>query len=488
MGTTIIEDGPGRITIHRDGETYSGFTTGIPTNSFTIRKLAGRSRESGFLVQSNGVFTWKPLGLVEHAGLMYVYGPQAPGIFLDQALSDTTRDRLADVTRIADALTALDERDELPPQIHTQCVVLLDEGGSLVLPADVVRAIREHQDIGEQLRTVERFTHPDRDGTENVGFFLATLTYHVLTDRFPFEAESAEELHSRIRGGKPVDPRFYRHSLNPRVAAALIGTLDGSRYEADASAWAEKLREWAANGVDIELSAEERQKLEQEAQEHVEKLDRAFRRKEFVRKYWKTALLIAAIAAVVGIVPGTIVRNALKPRVTAGFTPAEVVTAFYTSINSLDHMTMEDTVIDGAGRGTIREVMNLFVIDRQRMSVELQSGFVDAQAWRDAGMPVLENGASPYGVANLTIESQPAPEGEQRFTATYERWRPAFADEPPESNTAPSGPGYAGSMVTDDVRLRLDGEDWVIYSIETLSSEPLDLSQLRGSRALPSTG
>ena len=476
MATTTTT-GPGRVSVDRDGEKYSGFTTGIPTNSFTIRKLAGRARENGWIVSSGERSPWKPLGLVEHAGSMYVFGPPADGIFLDEALRDESRDRLADLASVAAALTVLQE-GEVPIQpAHTRSMVLLNHGGVLFLPPDVVQAIRDHQNITTQLHTVELFSHPDRDPESNVGFFLATLAYHVLTGRFPYEAETAEDLHARIRGARPVDPGVHRYTLDPEVRAALMGTLSNTNYEPDPGVWSDRFLSWRERSVDVDLSPEALDAVRQEAQEHIQRLDRTFRRRESVRKHWRTALIIAAIAVVVGMVPGTIIRNALRPRATAGMTAEEVVVAFYTSINALDHMTMEDAVVDGAGRAFIREVTNLYVIDRQRMSVEMRSGFVDAAQWRAAGMPALEEAVTPYGVANLELQPLAAAEGEARFRVRYERWLPNY----PEEDGQLTAQRYIGYLTTDTVSLRLDREDWVIYEMTTENTEPLDPADLRGS-------
>ena len=76
----------------------------------------------------------------------------------------------------------------------------------------------------------------------------------------------------------------------------------------------------------------------------------------------------------VGAGVGSILKGVLAPRVTRGFTPREVVQAFYSSMNKLDQMTMGACVIDGAGKGEINEVTNLYVISRgiHRVRGEIQ--------------------------------------------------------------------------------------------------------------------
>ena len=424
------------------------------------------------------------MGLVEHAGMIYAIGPEAPGTFVDDALRDEKRDRIKDLVTIASTFAALDRADVSIDQVNTQCMLLLDDGGGLVLPPDIALAIREHQDLAEQLRTVEPFNHPDKDPVENVGFFLAAITYFVLAGRYPFEGDAAEELHGRIRNGKPIAARYRRYTLRSDVSDFLAATLGGESYEPSPSVWAEQLLSWSKEGFDSQLTTEERDEIAIQAEAEIEKLDRSFGRKESVRKNWRKWLIVAAIVVAVGSVPGTIIHNALQPRLTAGFTPEQVVKVFYLSIGTLDHMVMEDAAVDRAGRALIREVTNMYVIDRQRMAVEMRSSLVDADTWRREGMPPLEDGRTPYGVAYLSIEPLGAPAGEAAFRATYERWLP----NPPESPDAPvPARPYTGYLVTDEIRLRQDREDWVIYEMVSLSVEQLDVDALERESRLPAT-
>ncbi len=483
MATRMTEVGNGLISVERDGNTLTGITTGIPTNSFTIRKLASQRRNNGWLYRNDELGEWHPMGLIEHGGLIYVIGPEAPGVFVEEALRDEKRDRITDLVTIASTIAALNRADVSIDQLHTQCMLLLDDGGALVLPPDIALAVREHQDLAEQFRTTELFNHPDKDPVENVGFFLATITYFVLTGRYPFEADTTEELHGRIRNGLPVAARHRRYSLRLDVSDFLSATLGGSRYEPSPSVWAERLLSWKQNGFDAQLTDQEREEIGLQAEAEIQKHDRSFGRKESVRKNWRKWLIVATIVIAVGSVPTTIVHNALQPRTTAGFTPDQVVKVFYMSVSTLDHMVMEDAVVDRAGRAIIREVTNMYVIDRQRMAVEMRSSLVDAQTWRDEGMPHLEDGRAPYGVAYLSVEPVASPAGEAAYRATYERWLP----NPPDSPDAPiPARPYMAYLVTDEIRLRQDREDWVIYEMIPLSVEELDVDALaEESRLLP---
>ncbi|MFW6293003.1 MAG: hypothetical protein ACOC7V_11880 [Spirochaetota bacterium] len=470
--SSIIADG--LIIVARAGDEYLGVDTGIPSNSPSLRKLAGQQRQTGWLVRGGAVERWRPLGFVEHGGRVHVYGPLVRGRFFAEVLDDDSIDRLAALETVAAALASLEQEGVASFAFPTRTIVLLDEGGVLVMPPDIMQAIREHQDYEARIARMERFNHPDRKPEQNLGFAVASSAYYILTGSYPFDSDDEEELHARVRAASPVPASCRDVSIRDEVSTALQTELTTAEPGMALADWVETLHEWRATGVRTALSDEERERREQTAAQAIERLEKSFRRKEVVRRHGRTALIVAVIVIIVGTIPGTILRNALAPRATAGLPPAEVVRAFYTSINSLDHMTMEDAVVEDAGKPLIREVTNLFVMDRQRMAYEMESGLVDAQQWRDSGMPELSAGRTPYGVANLGLEALEAPEGERRYEARYERWMPDY-----EQAELTGSAGIIGRRVVDVVSLRRDRDDWVIYEIDRRSEEEIDQDALR---------
>lgn len=466
----------GLIRIERDGVTYLGVDTGIPANSPSLRKLAGQRRQTGWIVDNGIANEWQPKGFVEHEGRVHVYGPMFEGRTFDELIHDQESDRLELLARLAATYVALRESKIAPFQFHARSLVFQENGSVLVLPPDILGAIRDHQDYAERVSRMERFSHPDRAPRDNESFVLATSAYYVVTGSFPFEGHDEEELHARVRAASPLPAHLRLVGVRTDVSEALQRELESGAeaVTADPAHWARLLRSWNEEGVVAELTTEQREAVESEARQTQERLDRGFRRRESVRRNGRTAVIVAIIAIVVGSIPATIIRSALAPRATAGLPPEQVVEVFYSSFNTLDHMTMEDAVVDDAGVDLVREVTNLFVIDRQRMSVEMESGFVDAAAWREAGMPTLSGGRTPYGVYNLQLESLSAPDGEVAYRVRYERWLPDY-----EQAETSGRSGIFGAVYVDLLRLRQDREDWVIYERIPESQEPIDLRALR---------
>ncbi len=205
------------------------------------------------------------------------------------------------------------------------------------------------------------------------------------------------------------------------------------------------------------------------AQEQEEKTDRAFQKKLFWEKNGKLVLFISIIVVVAGFVIGSFVKNALAPRVTKGFSPDQVVNAYYTSINSLDHMTMEDCVTKGAGKSDINEVVHLYVIGKQTMAYEGRSSIVPADKWAEDGRPELLAPLFVYGVVDLNVTEERG-EPEPVYTVTYEKWSRKIS----ESRPVPGERLYTGFQVKDRLFMKQDKGDWVIFRMDRLEYVPIE--------------
>jgi hypothetical protein len=196
----------------------------------------------------------------------------------------------------------------------------------------------------------------------------------------------------------------------------------------------------------------------------------------FWEKNWKIAAIVAAVVIVVGVILGSILRNGLAPRVTRGFTPQQVVEAFYKGMNSLDQTVMQACVIGKAGQGEINEVTTLYVTSRVTLGYEGKSNIVPADQWDQAGRPALVSPEVLYGVTGLKVTEEEAPPNPV-YQAAYDKWSPA---QPADTGKMPSPdetPKSEGHHVVDRLSMKKDKGDWVIYKIDRLSVDPLPAPQ-----------
>jgi hypothetical protein len=217
------------------------------------------------------------------------------------------------------------------------------------------------------------------------------------------------------------------------------------------------------------ISTEEKSEFAAKAEEEGQRQQKSFRRRLFFEKNGRMLLVAAVLVAIGGSVLGSILRNALAPRRTRGFTPAQVVEAFYDSKNTLDHELMEDCVIGDAGKAEINETIHIFLIEKQYIVYDQKDYVIPADVWDENGRPVLNHPYWVHGVADLSIEEvAQAPEPE--FLVEYERWTRPSEDTPIRREDI----SYSGWTIKDRVSLKQDRNDWVIHRIERLEVTPID--------------
>jgi hypothetical protein len=232
------------------------------------------------------------------------------------------------------------------------------------------------------------------------------------------------------------------------------------------------------------LSDEQRQAALLAAESREQSAGRSFRRRRFWQRNWRVAAIVAAVAILLGALGGTILKNVLAPRVTKGFPPQKVVETFYSSMNTLDHTTMQACVVGPAGRGEIDEVTTLYVTSRVTQGYEGRSSVVSAAEWDEAGRPPLVPPSSLYGVTGLTVhEEQGAPT--PVFLVVYDKWNPA---PPPDTvgGSVDFVPQSEGHTTRDRVSMKLDRGDWVISRIERIGRA--DLPAPAVAAPLPAAG
>jgi hypothetical protein len=143
------------------------------------------------------------------------------------------------------------------------------------------------------------------------------------------------------------------------------------------------------------------------------------------------------------------------------------VETYYQSMNDLNHTLMEDCVVDGAGKETIREVVNIYVLSRVSLGYEGQSHIVPADAWDAQGRPELVAPKTVYGITDLELQQEQG-EPEPVFRVSYTKWVPEPAEESESDLLEAKGPGFTSSEISERVYLRLDRKDWVIHRFEPL--------------------
>jgi hypothetical protein len=460
--------------IEREGRDVLAIPVGVSRNEFVLTKLAELRKLPARIVRDGEVEQWRFEGVFRHEGRLYLHGAYLDGQFLEEVVGKPFAAALPFLVRLVRTLSTLNSHGLMPQFIQTDSVYFLEDGGILFLPEALMKELRSMHPEAYKLQVFEAINHPDMENVErSLSFSVASLLHRIALGAYPFQADSEEEMHNRIRHARLlplslIEPGF-REDLSRQILAGL------GRGEAPAPAigeWQDILAACGRQGLYRDISESEKEQLRKRAGRERRRTGKAYQRRVFWQKHWKTVLITAAAVVLVSGLAASLLKNILAPRQTAGYTPRQVVESYYQGINELDHALMEDCVVDGAGKQTIREVTNIYVLSRVSLGYEGRSHIVPADVWEAEGRPELPAPQTVYGITDLEL-TQEQGQPEPVFLASYTKWAPEPGQEASADRGSPdypetAGPSFSSRRIRERVYLRMDRKDWVIYKFERL--------------------
>jgi serine/threonine protein kinase len=469
---TVTPISAGIVKIEEDGNTYLGILISSRKKNYALTQFSSLKKEPGWIVEEGTIKPWYITGVMQEGNNTYFYGPYESGFSLYSLLTDPHEDHLPYIHKLVEVLKLLKERSQPFPPLYANSVLFLEDDRVLLLPYTIMgRAIDQLPD-DERVICKDYIKHPDEDGEEALSFSLGVLLYVLVTGEFPFTDEADELLHAKMRTKEILTPKLKRPEVSSEVSSFVMKALarDGASKYPTLAEWEEKLSRFLEEGIFEELSEDERQAIKTEAEKIEEKSDKSFQRQTFLQKHKVTIILSAVgVVAVIWFLV-SFLGNLLEPPVTLGKSPREVVYMFYTSVNNLDHVTMQDCVSSGVGEKKIKEVTHLYVVEKMRKAYEGSSGIIDAQKWIDEGRPPIDSSETIYGIADLTIQQKSRSQQEAHFTVTYKMFVPLNQEETVE----PKPPEIAEMHINEQLYLANRGNYWEIYRIDMLEREQAD--------------
>jgi hypothetical protein len=462
----IVEQGTAKLAV----------PLGAAGASHAVTRMSSLRSLPGWHVSDEAVREWRFEGFSQQPDGVCLYGPEVGGVTLAEALELPLERALPLLARLADALGTLGERMVPLFPLQADAVILDDRGGVLFLPPEVMHEVRGVRPFAENRITFEALNHPDLKGEPLASFTLGACLYRAAVGKFPFGGSDAEQMHEQARKLAIQPPARLVPGLREEASELVMAALGRQRgRSARIAEWRAGFAAWTREGILRPVDPGEREKLIQEAAARERDAAKRFRTRTFWEKNWRIVAIAVAGAAVAGGVLGSILSGVFAPRATRGYPPRKVVETFYTAINRMDHMLMEDCVVDKAGQGDITEAMNLYVISRVQMGYEGKANPMPADEWDKAGRPALPAGTSVYGVTDLQITEE-AGEPDPVYLVSYEKWSPDTSAEAGSDAGGGSDVATVGTLhrkIVDRVWLRRDKGDWVIYRLDRLSQETL---------------
>ncbi|MDR2742572.1 MAG: hypothetical protein LBB98_10515 [Treponema sp.] len=494
------------IEIEVEGQIKLGFDTGLNARSFAQAKLAQFINRTGTIVYPGGkTGIWRPEGAAEHQAVgssektLVIYGPSFPGERLDRLIEGTGESALDALRCWVRAQAVLgdsgpDSAATLPGEPLSgpwPAAALLSAGsseisgafppGTVLFPPEVpARRAVESEGTDAWLKGAERWTHPDLAGKDAAVFAAAAMLYRIICGEPPYHEEDIERLHTDIREGVYTPPSLVVPGLDADIAALVSNALapvSASGRRPSLEDFIGKIGPPLSGGPERFLhpaSDEERAKTRTKREQFDRKKTVRVKTRRFLRRNRAVIGGVIAALAVAALVVGSIAKSRRDLPTTKGMPPLEVIAAYYSGFETLDHTLMEACVTDKAGKGDISMVMNLFVISKVREAYEMKRPVITAREWLDSGAASTD--LTVAGVTDLHLEGDDEDEndGEVRYRAAYTLWLPAAymreggaednPEEPSETAALPALPGK--TSITDEVRLVLRKGAWRIAEIE----------------------
>lgn len=434
-----------------------------------LNKLINFSIEEGFVVNGEEVKPWRLAGLKAEAGHYYLYGSAFKGYALAEVFKADTTSALADISKLALSLQTLVKNGVKYLEILPDTIYFLKDGSVLFLPPTIFKRIRSLLPENDPAHlTYLKLNNPyARDLTQGLAQSLVVLAYKILTKRYPFEAKTQEELKTKIRNSYPLHPRLLVPQLKQEVADRIAAFFKGRETLLfNLKNWPPLLANWLTTGIHQKTSSKERAALKRAKEKELKAIKGRLELALFWEKHGRRILTRSLVGLATVALAIVILVTVLRPRLTKGLSPLEVVKTYYHCLNSLEVDLLRDCLIDGAGQEELSRAEWMYVTTRQMYAYEQKVYRIPADFWEKQGRkPVTE----PYfidGVAGLEL-AQLVSEPEPEFKATYERWL-----------YQPSGPFSSGQMAyhcEDRLVLKKIDSAWAIYRITRLKEYPLEI-------------
>ncbi|MBN1797106.1 MAG: hypothetical protein JW822_00920 [Spirochaetales bacterium] len=441
----------------------------VGRNILNFKKLVDLKNSPGWIVGRETIKEWYFSGFSSRDNKFYVSGPVAPGISLADILVLPAERAFTSMVLLTKACEKLLEHSSTPFELQLDTVYFLENNEILFLPPDIVRKAREFNPESYRFSVYSPFNNPYlQDQRSKLSFSLGSLFFRITAGVFPYQGSSVEEINAKMRAFTTVSPILSCPSLKPELAD-FFKTFFSEQFSYNLSLadWVKMFKKYSKEGVTKQISEQEKAAILEQAKSQADKSGKRFRSHLFFERQGRTILITSLIAIAALLVTGYYVSGFFKPRLTKGFSPAEVVEAFYSSVNKLDPRLMEDCVVDQAGGQELEEINRLYVNTRQQLSLGY-STYIPASEWDRLGKPAIALGQFVYGITDLTItqeEDIPHPV----FQVSFSKWIPAqLPEDYQELSFNPQG-----FRIKELLYLKQDGEDWVIFKRLRLEEEKI---------------
>jgi hypothetical protein len=446
------------------GHQYFTFPTNFTQNNASSKIILKQKDIPGYFVYRDRISNWKFEGLKSENEKYYLYGLFHEGETLAEVIKRPAEEALPYLKRLVNAWQYLIKNKKPLFEPQSDLIIFTRDEGVLFLPVEITKFIHGEQPKGKRLETFAAINHPFFHDQERCSYAICTLIYKLLTGRYPFTGTKYKEIKDRMVMKTVIPPAYINSKLKEVISSSITEILrNPKKCLPTLTDWEKKLDELEQNGIEESYSNAQLLKKENLSQKKISAIEKIYKYKLFYRNKRTLIYLSGIIILCILAITYHFISIWLKPRVTKGYAPIQVVETFYHSINTMDFETMQDTVIDDTGNREITEATYSNVVFKMKQAYQSDQGTIIAGDWERQGKPKLKEGQLLYGISDLGIETVNAAPNPV-FIVTFTKWAPEQAET--DADQEPVKMISRQTSIKHKLFLKKDNEDWVIYRID----------------------
>ena len=310
--------------------------------------------------------------------------------------NQTQLDAWSKIFRIIKAMREAEKQKVLLPDSGAIGIIYADDGSILFLPELLVTrsvAMRSQKEAAEY---TESWRQPLLPIEQMPSFSAAVMIYTIITGRRPFNADSPEKLADDFLDSFYL-PAEYLCTISKENAEILNTALKGKiKFRPSLKRLLSIFKE------DIsEVYLPETKTAKKEVKDTVNaKLIAKTKRYRYIKHHFtQISFAVLAIVLVAGITI-SLVNSELNRPTTKGLTSVQVVESFYTSLNRLETVKIEECISKSAGKQITNIAANLYVTNKMQAAYNRGMKYYTPAQWIAEGTP---DRSSIYGITQLKI-------------------------------------------------------------------------------------
>ena len=300
------------------------------------------------------------------------------------------------IFRIIKAMKAAELEHITLPNCGAIGIIYADDGSILFLPELLVTRSIAMRSQSEAAEYTESWRQPILPIEQMSSFSAAVMIYTILTGRRPFKEDSPEALTEDFLDNFFV-PTEYLCSISKENAETLNTALKGKiKFRPSLKRLLSIFKE------DIsEVYLPETKTAKKEVKDTVSaKLIAKTKRYRYIKHHFtQISFVVLAIVLVAGITI-SLVNSELNRPTTKGLTSVQVVESFYTSLNRLETVKIEECTSKSAGKQINNIAANLYVTNKMQAAYNRGMKYYTPAQWISEGTP---DRSSIYGITRLKI-------------------------------------------------------------------------------------